>query len=170
MNKVSKNKSRLNWYYWLFLLFQAPMWHGAARIGGFLHAFIYYLYYVLFTKNLFKSFFACIYLLPLYSLHEVSIQIFHSFFPLVFFFLLFSLRLLVLHYICVCTYFLPVCGVSFLFLNGNFQRDKFLNLVKLHYWFYCFLTLWILISMLKENFAQPKVSKEFLLSFLMEIL
>lgn len=134
--------------------------------------------------------FACIYLLSLLcSLYKQSIQIIfcvyllttfifsswsiYSNLSLFFsfsFFLLFSLRLLVLHYICVCTYILPVCGVSFLFLNGNFQRDKFLNLVKLHYWFYYFLTLWILISMLKENFAQPKVSKEFLLSFLMEIL
>lgn len=135
--------------------------------------------------------FACIYLLSLLcSLYKESIQVIFCmylfttfifslwsiysnlplFFSFSFFFLLFGLRLLVLHYICVCTYFLPVCGVSFLFLNGNFQREKFLNLVKLHYWFYYFLTLWILISTLKENVAQPKVSKEFLLSFLMEIL
>ena len=169
MNKVSKNKSRLNWYYWLFLLLHTPMWHGAARVGGFLHASIYYLYYVLFTKNLFIF---CMYLFTtfIFSLWSIysNLPLFFSF--SFFFFLLFGLRLLVLHYICVCTYFLPVCGVSFLFLNGNFQREKFLNLVKLHYWFYYFLTLWILISTLKENVAQPKVSKEFLLSFLMEIL
>lgn len=83
------------------------------------------------------------------------------FFSFSFFFLLFSLWLLVLHYICVCTYFLPVCGVSFLFLNGNFQREKFLNLVKLHYWFYYFLTLWILISMLKETLLNQKSQKSF---------